>query len=380
MQFEFATSGRIIFGCGTVRKAADFANQNSSRVFVITGKNSERIAPLSALLDREPVIFNLSGEPSTDMVMEAATAARREKCDIVIGMGGGSAIDAGKAAAALLTNPGDLMDYLEVIGKAQPLSMQPAPCIAIPTTAGTGAEVTKNAVIESPEHQIKVSMRSPMMLPILAVLDPELTVSMPPSVTAATGMDALTQLIEAFVSNQSNPLTDGICREGIVRAARFLPKAFENGRDMEARENMLMASLFGGLALANAKLGAVHGFAAPIGGKYSIPHGLVCARLLSPVIKKNISALTTRSPDAPALARYAEVARILTGSVSATASDGIAWVDTLCKTFNMPSLFEYGLQKTDFPELAELAAQASSMKGNPIVLTGDELMEILLHG
>jgi alcohol dehydrogenase class IV len=269
------------------------------------------------------------------------------------------------------------MNYLEVIGGSQPLNRRSAPYIAIPTTSGTGAEVTRNAVLDSPLHNIKVSMRSPYMLPRLALIDPELTYSMPPAITAATGLDAFTQLLEAFVSRLANPLTDCFCRQGLERAARALKKAYQNGKDASAREDMCLASLFGGLALANAKLGAVHGFAGALGGMYHAPHGALCAALLPYVMEANISALDSRASDAPALDRYKEVARIVTGDPAARADQGITWVQELCNQLNIPALAVYGLEKADFPAVVTKSQNASSMKGNPITLTKEELLEIL---
>jgi len=286
-------------------------------------------------------------------------------------------MDTGKAIAAMLTNSGELEDYLEVVGRGKPLTLPPVPYIAIPTTAGTGAEVTRNAVLRVPEHGVKVSMRSPLMLPRLAVVDPALTHSMPPSVTASTGLDALTQLMEVYVSNKANPLTDGICREGLKRAGRSLRKAYDDGSDQAAREDMALASLFSGLALANAKLGAVHGFAGPLGGMISAPHGVICARLLPYVMQANVQALQSRAVGSPALARHDEIARLLTGKVTARAVDGLAWVQELCETLKVPPLAEFGLKEQDFPMVVAKAKKSSSMKGNPIILTDDELMEIL---
>jgi alcohol dehydrogenase class IV len=223
-------------------------------------------------------------------------------------------------------------------------------------------------------------MRSPMMLPAMALVDPVLTYSMPPSVTAGTGLDALTQLMEVFVSNSANPLTDGICREGLVRAARSLRKAYEKGSDAKAREDMSLAGLFGGLALANAKLGAVHGFAGPLGGMINAPHGVICAALLPYVMEINIRALQERDPASESLKRYDDTARILTGSASAKAGDGVKWVKDMCKTLNVPGLSKFGLKKKQFAEAVQKAASASSMKGNPVALTEDELLEILNKG
>jgi len=269
------------------------------------------------------------------------------------------------------------VDYLEVIGGGQELANNPAPYIAIPTTAGTGTEVTRNAVLISPEHHVKVSMRSPLMLPRVAVVDPALTLSMPPAVTASTGLDAITQLMEAYVSNRANPLTDGICREGLKRAARSLLQAYEDGSNTAAREDMSLASLFGGLALANAGLGAVHGFAAPLGGMFSAPHGTICARLITYVMEANVEALQIRAPTSPALARYGEVAQILTGSATARAADGILWMQDLCVALKVPPLEEFGLKEADLLNVVARSKRASSMKGNPVELTDAELAEIL---
>jgi alcohol dehydrogenase class IV len=380
MRFEFATTTRIIFGPGTIGEVAGEAAGMGKRAFVITGRSPERAGPLFEQLKShaiEYVTFSVPTEPTTTMVAEAVGRAREGKSDLVIGIGGGSVLDAGKAIAAMRTNSGKVEDYLEVVGEGKPLTRRPAPYIAIPTTAGTGAEVTRNAVLAVPEKQVKVSMRSPLMLPRLAVVDPELTHSMPPSTTASTGLDALTQLIEAYVSNKANPMTDGICREGLKRAGRSLRKAYENGSDSNAREDMALASLFSGLALANAKLGAVHGFAGPLGGMIFAPHGVICARLLPFVCEANVKALQSREPDSPALARFDEIAQILTGKFSARAADGVKWIQNLCKALTVPPLDQFGLKEQDFPTVVTKAKKSSSMKGNPIPLTDNVLMKIL---
>jgi alcohol dehydrogenase class IV len=232
-------------------------------------------------------------------------------------------------------------------------------------------------VIGSPEHRVKVSLRSPLMLPRLAVIDPMLTCTVPPHITAATGLDALTQVLEPFVSHAHNPLTDGLCREGLWRAARSLPRAYRDGSDMAAREDMALTSLFGGLALANAKLGAVHGLAGPLGGMFPAPHGAVCATLLPHVMAVNIEALQQRQMGFPALQRYDEVAQCLTGDRAARALDGVKWVSQLCADLHIAGLRMYGVTEADFPDLIDNAARASSMHGNPIRLEPEELTEIL---
>jgi alcohol dehydrogenase class IV len=319
----------------------------------------------------------IAGEPTTAAISAGVELAKAERCDCVVGFGGGSAVDAAKAIAALLTNDGPLLDYLEVIGEAQPLTRPAAPCVAVPTTAGTGAEVTRNAVLASPPQGVKVSLRSPLLLPRVALVDPELTYELPPALTATTGLDALTQLIEPFLCNRANPLTDAVCVEGVRRVARSLRRAFEHGSDAAARADMAVASLFGGLALANAGLGAVHGFAGPIGGRFPAPHGTVCAALLPHVLEVNARALRERQPQAPVLGRFDEVARLLTDQAQATAADGVAWLRDLSRVFGIPGLRAYGVAASDFPGLIASAARASSMQANPLPLTPAELREIL---
>ncbi|HTX67243.1 MAG TPA: iron-containing alcohol dehydrogenase [Opitutaceae bacterium] len=376
MTFEFATATRIVFGAGALREAGPAARTFGRRAFVVTGRDPGRAAPLLAELQAAGVaatVFALAGEPTTDAVMAATAQARAADCELVVGCGGGSALDAAKAVSALLTNPGDLLDYLEVIGRAQPLSRPAAPCLAIPTTAGTGAEVTRNAVLLSPGHRLKVSLRSPLLLPRLALVDPALTQGLPPALTASTGLDALTQLIEPYVSCRANPLTDGICVEGLRRAARGLRAAFHRGGDAAARKDMALASLFGGLALANAGLGAVHGFAAPIGGTFAAPHGAVCAALLAPVMATNLAAARARQPDAGTLRRYTDVARLLTQDPDADAEAGVRWVRTLVAELRIPPLGAYGITANHVDPIVAQAARASSMKANPLPLTAAEL-------
>lgn len=380
MRFEFATAGRIIFGAGSVGEVAPAAKSMGKRALLLTGAAQERIAALAvdlALAGIDSSFFSVAGEPTVDLVRHGCQLAREAGCDVVIASGGGSTIDAGKAIAALLANPGDPLDYLEVIGAGKALAAPSAPFIAVPTTAGTGSEVTRNAVLASPEHRIKASLRSPWMLPRLAVVDPELTFDLPPAVTAATGLDALTQLIEPYVSLRANPMTDMYCVEGISRAARSLVRAFRNGQDADARTDMSMASLLGGLSLANAGLGVVHGFAAAIGGAFPAPHGAVCAVLLAPGIEANIRALSARSPESEPLRRYQTVARILTGNPAATVEDGVEWVKRTCRELAIPPLRTYGIRDEHVAPLVENAAKASSTKANPLPLTVEEMQQML---
>jgi alcohol dehydrogenase class IV len=379
MIFEFATAGRVLFGRGKSQRIPELVRDLGSRVMVVLGGSDRgRQALTERLSDARirPVVFNVSGEPTTHLVDRATEIARAEGCDLVISVGGGSAIDAGKAVAVLLSNPGGVEDYLELGGRGKLLLERGVPFLAVPTTAGTGAEVTKNAVLEVPDQKLKVSLRSPLLLPLLAVVDPDLTLSLPPAMTAYTGMDALTQLIEPFVSNAANPLTDGVCREGLTRAARSLVRAYRDGSDVAAREDMALAALFGGLALANARLGVVHGFASVLGGTTAHPHGALCARLLPFVMDANIRAVDERG-DPTIARRYIEIARTLTGDAEADAQDGVSWVRGLCALMKIPPLRVAGLSIDDCVRLIPLVQRASSTQGNPVNLSDDELRGIL---
>jgi alcohol dehydrogenase class IV len=380
MSFTFATATQIIFGAGAFDKVGSLASSLGQRVLVIGGRDLSRLDPLlSQLRDKNLPFetFSVPDEPSVSLILGGLKQANAAKSDLVIAMGGGSVLDAGKAISALMTNPGEPLDYLEVVGKGQPLKNRAAPFIAIPTTSGTGSEVTSNAVLSVPERQVKVSMRSPLMLPTVALVDPILTYSLPRDITASTGLDALTQCLEPFVSNQANPLTDGFCREGLKRAAKSLQRACDFPDDADARTDMSLASLMGGLALANAKLGAVHGFAGPLGGMINAAHGNLCASLLPHVVKANITALRSRDSNSEFLKRYDEAARILTGNDNAKADDAVTWLQELCKGLEVPKLSTLGLTKDLIPEVVAKAQNASSMKGNPVALTANELTGIL---
>jgi alcohol dehydrogenase class IV len=382
MRFEFATATRIIFGAGTLKEAGALAAGFGQRALVVTGASRPSPGPLLADLAEcgvGCVSFAVGGEPNTEAVRLGTELARREGCDLVIAFGGGSAVDAGKAIAALLANGGEPLDYLEVIGRGKTLTRPSVPFIAIPTTAGAGAEVTRNAVLAAPEQRVKVSLRSPFLLPRVALVDPELTYGLPPAITASTGLDALTQLIEPFVSARANPLTGALCREGMARVARSLRRAFAAGHDVKAREDMSLASLFGGLALANAGLGVAHGIASVVGGMYPAPHGAICARLLPYVMETNVLALQRAHPDSPALQRYDEVGQVLTGNPAATAAAAVEWVQDLCGELRVSPLGVYGLTRQDVPLVVEKSLVASSTQANPIKLTSDEIASILSH-
>jgi alcohol dehydrogenase class IV len=375
MRFEFATATRIIFGEGTAAILPDQARTFGTRPLVVTGSSPERAASLVSALSAKT--FAVSAEPTIDLVRQGAQHILDAGCDVVISIGGGSVIDAGKAIAAIATNGGEPLDFLEVVGKGRAITFPSLPFIAVPTTAGTGSEVSRKAVLGSPEHGVKASLRSPLMLPRVAIVDPELTYELPPAVTAFTGLDALTQLIEPYVSSRANPLVDTICVEGIQRVTGALRRACHDGADRNARRDMALASLFGGLALANAGLGVVHGFAAPLGGQWKAPHGALCAAVLPHGIEANIAALRARAPQHPALGRYTLLARLITGRSGATVENGIDWLRALCTELNIPPLRSWGINEADLPGIVEKAAKASSMQANPLPLTREELTAVV---
>ncbi len=375
MRFEFATATRIVFGEGTAATLPELVRSFGTRPLVVTGASTERVRWLVTELSAE--MLAVPDEPTVELIRAGARRVQDTGCDAIVSLGGGSAIDAGKAIAAIATNGGEPLDFLEIVGRGRTIAIAPLPFIAVPTTAGTGSEVTRNAVLGSAEHGVKASLRSPLMLARVALVDPELTYGLPPAVTAATGLDALTQLIEPFVSARANPLTDAVCAEGIPRVARSLRHAYHDGADQDARRDMALASLFGGLALANAGLGIVHGFAAPLGGCWKAPHGALCAALLPHGMAANVAALRTRAPQHPALERYAAIAHLLTGRKDASAEDGIEWVQALCAELNVPALRAWGIAEADLAGVVEKAARASSMQANPLPLTDEELLAVV---
>ena len=380
--FEFATAGRIVVGPGRAAELPGVLAGLGSRVLVCTGGDPARHEGLLAGLGLPAVVFPVRGEPTAELARVGVAAAREHGADVVAAIGGGSVIDTGKAVAMLLGNGGDPLDYLEVVGSGRPITRPAAPCVAVPTTAGTGAEVTANAVLAVPAHRVKASLRSPLMIPRVALVDPELTVSCPPPVTAASGLDALTQCLEPFVSVRATPLTDGLAREGLRRAGAGLRAAYADGQDRRARADMALCSLLGGMALANAKLGAVHGLAGVIGGTAEVPHGIACAAVLVPVVEANVRALRSGRPadaDQDLLARYAEAARLLTGNPAASIEDGLAWILETLALLNVPGLSAFGLTPELAGDVAAKALTSSSMQGNPVALSQGELEAILLQ-
>jgi len=376
-RFEFATAGRVLAGPGRAAELPGVLAGLGSRVLVCTGANRARHDGLLAGLGLPTAVLEVGAEPTVGLARAGLRAAREHGADVVVAIGGGSVIDTGKAVAMLLGNGGDPLDYLEVIGAGQAITRPAVPCVAVPTTAGTGAEVTANAVLASPEHRLKASLRSPLMIPRVALVDPQLTMSCPRAVTAASGLDALTQCLEPLVSPRASPLTDGLASEGLRRAAAGLRAAYADGENLAARADMAMCALLGGMALANAKLGAVHGLAGVIGGVADVPHGIACAAVLAPVITANVRALRSGPPGQAALDRYGRAARLLTGDPAASVEDGLAWIRQTLVLLEVPGLAAFGVGAQDADEIAAKALISSSMQGNPVALSHGDLKAIV---
>ena len=374
--FDLALPRRVMFGRGRAGELPGLLAQFGRNALLCTGRDPSRHGNLLGEIDPVAVV-TVGREPTVDDVRAATGQARTVGAEAVVAVGGGSVLDLGKAVAVLLGNGTDPMDHLEVIGRGVRVEHPSVPFVAVPTTSGTGAEVTANASLRSPEHGIKASIRSPHMLPAVALVDPLLTLSCPPAVTASSGLDAITQCLEPYVSPRATPATDALAAEGLRRGARALRRAYDDGGDTKAREEMSLCSLFGGIALANAKLGAVHGLAGVLGGMVDAPHGAVCATLLAPVVEANVRALRDREPRSPALVRYTHVARLLTGREDVVIEDALAWLRKTTAALHVPPLGAVGLRPEQHAEVAEKAARSSSMQGNPIALSDDELRQIL---
>jgi len=383
--FEFYGVGRVVFGRGKFAAVGELAAGLERAALVIYNGNGvvdrliERLtaAGVAATLRRQ------RGEPVAADVDAAVQEAQRHGCDCVIGLGGGSAIDAAKAVAALLANGGAAVDYMEIVGKGQKITRPATPWMAIPVTGGTGAEATRNAVIGFPQKRFKASIRSELLLPRVALVDPELGLKVPPEITARCGMDALCQLIESYTSTGASPVSDALALRGIGVAARCLPQAYRDGQDLDAREGMALAALLSGITLTSAGLGAVHGFAAPLGANFPVPHGTVCAALLPHIIRANVNALRWQiaAAESPALARYANIGRQLPEYEHAADDKAIdaclGFTADLVRELNIPPLKQFGLLPSHVPEMVALARQTSSIRFNPAVLGDDALAAAL---
>jgi alcohol dehydrogenase class IV len=387
--FEFAITPLIVFGSGTLARLGELAARLGRRAYLVTGRSAlaragttERIEELLrarrvSVASRQAV----GGEPDTTVVDQGCRSAREAGCDLVVGVGGGSVLDAAKAIAGLLTNGGEALDYLEVVGRGRKLERPAAPFVAVPTTAGTGSEVTKNAVLADPATGTKASIRHEHLLPRVALLDPELTRTLPPEVTAGSGLDALIQLVEPYVSRRDHPLIDALALPGIRRAASALPRAYADGNDAEARADMMLAANWSGMALAHCGLGAAHAFSGPLGGSFPIAHGMACAATIPYVISANLRVAERTPGGDRTIRRYAEVARAMglregrTEIETARGAGERMW--ELCREMKVPTLGAIGVTREAFPDLVRRAMRTSSMKANPVDLGEEDLIWIL---
>ena len=380
--FEFFNTPRIVYGRGVVARLPEVVRPLGRRALIVfNGRAQPRVAELLTSNGVGCVSLRQRGEPTVEDVTRGVGLARDEGCDVLVGLGGGSAVDAAKAIAGVLANGGSALDYMEVIGAGRPITQPATPWVAVPTTAGTGAEVTRNAVVGEPDRKFKASLRSPLLLPRVALVDAELGVDVPKEVTASSGMDALCQLIESYTSTGAQPITDALALKGIELAARSLRRAVTDGRDLDAREDMALAALLSGITLTNAGLGAVHGFAAPLGANFPMPHGTVCAALLPHVMRANVAALRAESLKHPVLGRYANIGRLLCqgppGRDELAIDAGCGAAETLMKDLGIPRLGTFGLTAERVPEMVALARKASSMRYNPVALSDEALAKIL---
>jgi len=382
--FNFSRLPLIYFGAGKIGLLPGFVKKYGDSVLIVSGKSSflksEKAERLFDELKKSGISFQITtveGEPSPDIVDSVVRRYSTERIDAVISIGGGSAIDAGKAVSAMMYKKESVQDYLEGVGsKDHPGSK--LPFIVIPTTSGTGSEATKNAVISKvgPEG-FKKSLRHDNLVPDIAIVDPEMTLTCPSDVTAASGMDCFTQLTEAFLSDKSCEYTDAFALEGLKAIGNSLLKAVHDGRDIAARSGMSFAALTSGICLANAGLGAVHGFASSIGGLYNIPHGVVCGTLMSATNRITVQRLRTAGESDIALGKYAQLGRIFLVKENKDDNyfiDGfLDFLDQLTDEFAFPGLRKAGVPEEDLPRIARLTEN----KNNPVKLSPDDLLEIL---
>ena len=369
--FELRFPTKIVFGNSSADQVGDEARQYGDRALLVTGRSAMREAGITGRIEellrasgfRDIYIYDqVEHDPSTKTVDRGTELAREGRVDVVIGIGGGSALDAAKAIACMVKNEGSVEEYQ--VGRK--IENPGVPFIALPTTAGTGAEITKNAVLTNKAEELKQSVRSPFMIAKIAIVDPILTVSMPPGVTAATGMDALTQAIEAYVTLASNPLTDTLALRSISLISHNLVRAFTDGNDLEARESVALGSLMGGMAFANSSLGAVHGLAHPAGAFFDVPHGVICALLLPHVMEYNLSVRDTK---------YAQIAEAM--GQDAHARMAVDAVRNLISRLQLPQrLRDIGISREGLGKIAG-AAHGSSLNNNPRSTTPESLEQIL---
>ncbi|MFW9995712.1 MAG: iron-containing alcohol dehydrogenase [Candidatus Odinarchaeota archaeon] len=388
MEFEFLHLPRVIFGTGQFQRIGILVKEFGSRVLIVASKSAlEKTSSKQILEDVlseqgiDVAYFTVKNEPEIELIDQGVVFGQEFGAEVVIGIGGGSAVDAGKAIASLFTNGGSARDYMEVIGKGLAITRPSLPYIAIPTTAGTGSEVTKNAVISAKDEGFKASIRSSYLIPAITMVDPGLMTTVPPEITASCGLDALTQLIESYTSINAQPITDCLAELGIKAVANSIRTAYTTGTDISARESMALAALLSGICLANAGLGAVHGFASPLGARYQVAHGSICAALLAPVVESNILELKKEPPVHPTLEKYARLGELLTGKTfsndDAARNAAMEYLYELTTYLKIPKLSNIGIVPEDFVEIIKKAKKASSMKYNPIKLSTRALQDVL---
>jgi alcohol dehydrogenase len=386
--FDIARLPRIKFGPGTVDQLPRIALQYGRRLLIVTGAGSflgssrwQSLAGELAQAGIEWQIIQVAEEPSPELVDDAVRALHDTPVDVVVGIGGGSALDAAKAIAGLLRPGNSVMDHLEGVGPEQPYQGPSTPFIAVPTTAGTGSEATKNAVLSRHgEAGFKKSFRDDQLVAEWAIIDPDLLSTCPPAIIAANGMDAFTQLLESYASTKANPFTDTLATSGMAAVRDSLLPWFNGaGEASECRARMAYAALLSGITLAQVGLGSVHGLAAPLGAFFPIPHGVACGTLVAEATRINIAALKERAPDSPALGKYAEAGRLLSGQALADAEALNMLIEILedwTGRLGIAQLGSYGVDEADIPRIVA-NSRGSSMKTNPVVLTDAEIAGLL---
>lgn len=378
--FQFLTAADIRFGRGVAEKAVPDIAALGSHLFLVHGRDGSRADWLASALEAQGASvrrFSVDREPDVALINEGLQAGREAQVDAVVALGGGAVIDAGKALAGLFPSTRPILDHLEVVGKGLPLDSRPLPFAALPTTAGTGAEVTKNAVIAVPEAKRKVSLRDKAMLPDLAIVDPALTDHLPKSITLASGLDAVTQVIEPYLSSKANRMCDVLCRDAIPSGLKALVCLMEK-EEADARDDLAWTSLSGGLALANSGLGAVHGFAGVLGGVTGAAHGAICGVLLPHVLTANEAVLSDLSDGVGKLTRMAAVRGWIADALDCNASEAFICLANWSRDQGLLGLADLGLTRDMIPEVAEQSRVSSSMKGNPVPLD-TETLEAILH-
>ncbi|WP_413284373.1 iron-containing alcohol dehydrogenase [Vibrio sp. MA40-2] len=376
--FQFMTSAKIVFGEGALNASLSIFNQYGYSVLLVTGKSKQRAESVINYFNSQNMRYqhvSISGEPNITMVEEISMVGRKFRPDMVVAIGGGSAIDMGKALSAVIPNQGSVYDYVEVVGRNVPLKTKPLPFIAIPTTASTGSEVSNKAVLRSGQDKVKVSLRSPDILPDVAIIDPVLTYDTDKTILSRGALETFTHLMESYVCGSPNPLTDMVCEEGLRRLALAIVPGCKNN-DYKSLSDLSFAACLGGMAISNAKLGAAHGLASSLGGKIEAPHSIIAARLAPFVMKENIKAAEAQGRN-DILLRYREIAKILTQNNQADYLDSVVWVEGMLEHLQLPNLNDFGICKTSFSQVAQDALQSVSIKGNPIPLNQDRLVFIL---